>query len=300
MALSLKDYRDKLFIADGDWRAELLRRGWPAERPMEQANLDKPDIVRDIAEAFLDAGATILVTNTAGANRAILADDAECGPDTHADCTSINRRGAELCRAAAPVHPNRKPLVFGAMGNPRKLLMLGEIDEKTLSQAYHAQAHALAEGGVDALICRQFREMQALRLAVLSARITSLPVVACMTFDCGADYMETSLGATVSLACEVLAEAGAAAIGCDGGENPDALPAIVAAIRKRWDGPIWVTANAGVPVWVDGKVTYPDRPEDFAARLKPLRDAGANFIGGGRGAGTDHIAALAKAMKSKK
>jgi methionine synthase I (cobalamin-dependent) len=186
------------------------------------------------------------------------------------------------------------------MGSLQRLLLLGEVNERSVTEAYRAQALALAESGVDGLICRRFREMEALRLAARAAATTQLPLVACMTFDCGAEFMETSMGASVAQACEILREVGAAVIGCDGGENPDALPALVAEMQKHWQGPIWASTDAGTPLLTDGKLTYSDKPANFAARLPALRAAGANFVGGGRGATTDHIAALAAAGKSRK
>lgn len=297
MALNLDDYRNKLVIAAGEWPLVLCSHGWAALSPPELANIEKADMVREVAAAFLNAGAEVLVTNTGRAHWLSGIEGASAEALSTEAVASINRRGAQICRAVVSARPGGPALVFGAIGPTERLLMLDEVKEADMEKAYAAQATALATGGVDAIICRSFREMSALCIAVRAARTTGLPVIGSMVFDCGADYTETSLGATIPQACEALKEAGAAALGCEGGDSPDTLPAAVAEMQKRWAGPIWVGVGAGTSQWVDERVEFSDSPEGFGGRLTWLRNAGANFVCGGRGVGLAHLAALAAARK---
>jgi methionine synthase I (cobalamin-dependent) len=125
-----------------------------------------------------------------------------------------------------------------------------------------------------------------------------LPVIGSMTFDSGPEQVETALGTTVPQACAEMAEAGAAVVGCDCGDSPDSAPAVVSLIRQSCDLPIWVKVDAGQPELVEGRVVYPETPQEFAGRLKPLAQQGANFVGGCCGASAGHIAALA-AIRNK-
>lgn len=296
MTPSLADYRGKLLLAGPDWRLELFARGWPRSAMIEQANLTKPDIVRHSADAALDAGADILVTNTEAANVVGLADRIESGEIDVDAVMELNRRGAALCRSAVSDEPTARTLVFGAIGPVEPLLTLDEIEESVLESAYASQVAALADGGVDAIICRHFSELAALLVAVRAAKVAKLPIVACMVFDCGADYRETALGVTVPQACAALIEAGVAMVGCDDGENPDSTVGIVASIRSATTLPIWAALKAGLPQLIDGKIVYPEKPSDYSIRLKALVKAGANVIAGGSGVSTDHLAAMAAAQ----
>ncbi|MFH1418018.1 MAG: homocysteine S-methyltransferase family protein [Planctomycetota bacterium] len=298
MTFSPGDYRNQLLIAAGDSRGELLLRGWSFSDPIERANLTRPQLVRDAAEAFLDAGADVLVTITHGANAVALAQGSESGHPGEVDVGEINRRGAELFRAAVSDYPAGGRYVLGGIGPVEQLLMLDEIEEQALYDAYAAQAKALASGGVDGILCQSFTELDSLLVAVRAAiATTNLPVIGAMTFDSGAERTETALGVTAPQACEALMDAGAAGVGCDGGESPDGVAGAVALVRASGESPIWASISPGLPELMDGEVVYPESPEDFASRLPVLVDAGASFVGGGRGTSVEHIAALAQAKR---
>jgi len=263
---------------------------------IEQANLRRPEIVKDIADAFLDAGAGVLVANTAGANRITLASMVQAEEISEGDIAAMARQGAAICRAAISDWPGSDCLVFGEMGPTGKLLLLDEIDATELYSAYAAQAEALAEGGADAIICQSFTEIESLCVAIRAAvGGTGLPVIGSMSFDCGADRTETTLGVTPPQACAAMLEAGACVIGADCGVSPDDLPAAVALMRQSCQVPIWVKVNAGTPQVQEGRVVYPETPEEFARRLPALVKAGANLVGGCCGASAEHIASLAAA-----
>ncbi len=315
MTFSPRDYRSKLLIAGGDFLGELRLRGWSTSDPIERANLTQSEIVCDAAEAFLDAGAELLVTITHGANAAatwkspngkapnikpidkpeISASEAM---EAVAEFAEINRRGAEIFREAVSDFPVGGRYVLGGIGPVERLLMLGEIEEQALFDAYAAQAQSLASGGVDGILCQSFTELESLLVAVRAATTTTnLPVIGAMTFDSGADRTETTLGVTPPQACEALAEAGAAGLGCDGGECSDGVVGAVTLMRASGDSPIWASISPGLPELVDGEIVYPESPEDFASRLPVLLEAGASFVGGGRGGSSEHIAALAQVRR---
>ena len=278
-----------------------MARGWNRPNFCEAANIERPDCVRDIGEAFLDAGAEILVTNTDAANAMALAQRPELKDLTPERLAEICRRGAEIFRRSVNDFPSKDRYVFGAIGQVQQLVMLGEVSENDLADAYQNQAKSLADGGVDAILCRSFCELAALQTAVRAAHATGLPVIATMAFDCGPDQTETTLGVSVPQMCEALSSEGVAALGCDGGESPDSAARVVALLRKSTpDLPIWAAVSAGHPQLLDGRAVYTETPDAFAARAKALAAAGANFIGGRRGATPAHIAALAKTLRIPK
>jgi methionine synthase I (cobalamin-dependent) len=289
------DYRGRILVADGDWRLEMASRGWPADAPPARAVLDRPALIRGVAEAFLDAGATAVMTPTRLANAiAVAGQAARAGPP---ELETMNRQAASLCRAALSDYPPGTRFVFGVLGPVEPLLLLEEIDESTLGEAYAAQAKALADGGADALLCRSFTELPAVCVAVRAARGTGLPVGASLVFDCGPEGTQTATGATPVEACAALQEAGASFVGCDEGQNPDSLTAVVALMRQASPLPILAQPNAGWPQMDGDRVAYTDSPAEFAGRVAALRQAGATLLAGGRGAGVNHVAALADSLK---
>lgn len=301
MSFSLAACADKPLIADGDLRGELTARGWNQPGLCELANLEKPEWVRDIGESFLDAGAQILVANTPSANPIALArkfDNKEVSAEQIAE---MCRRGAQLYREAVDEFPSKDRYVFGVIGPVEPLLMLGEVTEKDLADAYANQSKSLVAGGVDAILCRGFTELAALQIAVRAAQSTNLPVIAAMAFDAGADQTETTLGVTVPQMCEALVKqppsAVVSALGCDG-ESPDTAAKVVALLRQSTKLPIWVAIDAGLPQLIEGRAAYTEPPEQFAERLKSLVAAGANIIAGRRGVTPAHIAALVKADRA--
>jgi 5-methyltetrahydrofolate--homocysteine methyltransferase len=290
MALNLESLLARLVVTDGDLRGELLSRGWTETAFPERANLSRPDIVQDAMEAFLDAGAEAVVTNTTLAHAAALAwRGIECTPD---ELDRINRQGAAIARSAARLAGRPDTPVFGAIGPPGGLVSFGEIDADTLQAGYNRQVASLAAGGVDALLCHGFTEAESLVIALQAAAASGLPVVASLIFDSGPERTETAMGIAVPQACTIAAEAGASIIGCEPGESPDSAAAIVTMIRQSCSLPVWLRISPGFPELRDGKIVYVETPVDFAGRLARLAEAGICLVGGDRGATPDHIAAL--------
>ena len=295
MPIKLDDYRTKVLIADGDVRGEILLRGWDSARHIELAVLQRPEIVRDAAEAFLDAGASVITTVTAMANRIAMATDGLSDKQLH----DLNQQAAGIARKAADGHPKGRSLVFGMIGPVEELLCLEEIEEETLERAYSDQAAALGAGGVDAILCGSFTDLVSLCAAVRAAkRASGLPVIAGMKFDSGAQLNETAMGVTAPQACAALAAVGVDGMGCDVGESPQSETEIVSLMRKSTKLPIWVRLQAGMPQLIEGRVEFAETPAQFAKHGKQIVAAGANFIGGGRGAGLDHITALCVVAKA--
>src|SRR5262245_26133628 len=104
MALDVAALLGRTLVA-ADLRAELIARGWQEAGFCELANLEKQDWVRDIAEAFLDAGVDVLITPTDSANTLARYERPKTGrlaPDRAAE---ICRRGAEILRQTVGEFP---------------------------------------------------------------------------------------------------------------------------------------------------------------------------------------------------
>ena len=270
-------------LLDGAWGTQLHTRGLATGEISERWNITHPAEVQALAGAYVEAGSGVVLTNTFGANRIVLARH---GLDDKT--AEINREAARLSRSAA----DSRARVFGSIGPSGKMLLMGEVSEDELTGAFEEQARALADGGVDALVIETMADLDEAVCAVRAACGTGLPVVACMVYDSGPNNDRTMMGISPAEAAERLQEAGAWALGANCGQGPAGFRAILdqyAAVSRL---PLWMKPNAGLPEVVDGNTVYRVTPEEFAREAAQLCGAGATFVGGCCGTGPAFIEAL--------
>jgi methionine synthase I (cobalamin-dependent) len=125
-----------------------------------------------------------------------------------------------------------------------------------------------------------------------------LPVLVSFAFDTGRNKDRTMTGVTPERAAKAMTDAGADAVGANCGVGIEQAAALCRRMRAATDLPLWMKPNAGMPEVVDGVVVYRVTPEQFAASVPLLRDAGASFIGGCCGTNPDFIRAAASALRT--
>jgi len=278
-------------VADGAWGTELAKKGLkPGECP-ESWNLHRPQDVRALPAAYVQAGAQIVLTNTFGASRLKLARSGL------ADRTAeINREGARLSREAA----QDRALVFASVGPTGELLQpLGSIGESEMIEVFREQIQALLEGGIDGVAVETMSDLAEAKCALKAAReVGDLPVVTCATFDKGPAGYATMMGVTPEHAASELQEAGADIVGSNCGLGIQNMLDIARLMRPATSRPLWIKSNAGKPELVGGRTVFRDSPKDMAARVPELVEAGAQFIGGCCGTTANHIEAIAQAASN--
>jgi methionine synthase I (cobalamin-dependent) len=275
-------------ITDGAWGTQMQARGLPIGGCPDHWNLTHADQVQEVPQIYVDAGSQIILTNTFRSNRVALGDY-----DLADQVAAINCAGAEIsCRAAGD-----RAQVFGSIGPSGKMLMMGEVSEDDLRSAFAEQAQALVAGGIHGLVLETMGDLAEAKLALQAAKDTGLPVVVSMCFDSGADLDRTLMGTTPEQASEELTAAGADVIGANCGQGIAGYVGICRRLRSATGLPIWIKANAGIPVMVDDQPVYKTTPEEFAAYAPELIEAGASFVGGCCGTGPDFIRALVERLK---
>ncbi len=270
-------------ICDGGWGTELQAAGLgPGECP-DSWNLFHPDQVKRLAGLYVEAGSTVILTNTFRANRVALHS---CGL---ADQVAIiNRAGVILSRAAA-LH---QATVFASMGPTGKLLMSGDITEDEVRSTFVEQAEILASAGAAAIVLETFSDITEMTIAISAARGTGLPVIASMAYDSGKEHDRTMMGTTPEDASRALEQAGADVIGANCGTGIEAYIPICSRLRRATTLPLWIKPNAGLPEMQGDRVVYRQSATEFARYAVALRDAGASFIGGCCGTTPDFIREL--------
>jgi 5-methyltetrahydrofolate--homocysteine methyltransferase len=275
-------------VTDGAWGTQLQSRGLPVGACPDAWNLSHAEAVEAVARAYVEVGSQIILSNTFGANRFILARH-----DLANHVAEINRAGVEISRRAA----GSKAKVFASMGPCGVMLMMGEVSEDDLKAGFTDQAQAMAAAGADGIVVETMTDPAEARLAVAAAKETGLPVVACMTFGSGAKKDRTMMGVTPEQAAEQLTAAGADVIGSNCGQGIAGMVDICRRLHAATDQPIWIKANAGLPEMVDGKTVYRQTPAEFASFVPELLEAGATFLGGCCGTTPEFIRAVVEQLK---
>jgi 5-methyltetrahydrofolate--homocysteine methyltransferase len=276
----------RVLVSDGAWGTFLQKRGLkPGECP-ELWNLQHPDAVRAIAQSYIDAGADMVETNTFGGTRFKLS---HYGQGEHV--AEINEAGARLSREAAG--PDRN--VIASMGPTGEILIMEDVSEEEMYDAFKDQAIALEKGGADAICIETMSALDEAELAIRAVKEnTACETICTFTFErtINGDY-RTMMGVSPEQFASAMLAAGADIIGANCGNGMERMIEIVRELRVAApDTPILVHANAGLPKNVNGVDVFPESPGEMAARVPALVEAGANIIGGCCGTTPEHIRAI--------
>ena len=274
-------------LVDGALGTQLQAAGLPPGTIPDTWNLDRPAEVGALLRAYLEVGSDVLLTATFRGHRLALEADGLAGK-----LEAINLAAVEIARRAA----RGEARVFASIGPSGKLLMAGEITEEELRGAFSEQMRVLAGAGVDGFALETMTDLEEAKIAVTVAREFGLPVVASMVFDSGRNKDRTMTGVTPEQAAQELTAAGADVIGAKCGTGIAGYVPICQRLRASTDRPIWIKPNAGLPELVDGRTTYRTTPEEFAAFVPALLQAGASFVGGCCGTTPEFIRAIAQTM----
>jgi 5-methyltetrahydrofolate--homocysteine methyltransferase len=284
--------KGKLLVSDGAWGTFLQQKGLqPGECP-ESWNLSRPGDVLAIAQSYIDAGADMIETNSFGGNYFKLKN---YGQEQHV--FGINKAAAEISRKAA----GTGLFVLGSVGPTGKLLIMEEVTEDELYEAFKQQSLALEAGGADAIVIETMTDLDEARIAVKAARENTQCEVFCtMTFDkIQSGEYRTMMGVSPTEMTDMLINEGADAIGANCGNGMSNMIDIVKEIRKaNATVPILIHANAGMPQYHNGVTTFPETPDDMAGKIREIAEAGANIVGGCCGTTPDHICKVRQVVKN--
>jgi 5-methyltetrahydrofolate--homocysteine methyltransferase len=266
--------------ATGTWLRKLgLPRGVAPERWV----LDNAAMVFAAAEAYVNAGAQMILTCTFGGTAFRLRD---AGLERHA--YDINRQAAQIAKQAA----RDRALVVGDIGPLGYLsVTLGAISYNQAVDHFADQARALADGGVDLFHVETVNDFKELRAAVTGIRnVSSLPILVTWSFS---EQGKTLTGITPAQAARETMNLNVAAIGVNCGNGPWDTASILREIQRVVpDLPLIAKPNAGIPEHRGGDLIYPVDAARFALLARDWVRAGVKIIGGCCGTTPEYIAAL--------
>ena len=288
MATFLEALASGPLVVDGAMGTQLYERGVLFSVCFEELNITKPELVRKVHEDYVRAGATVIETNTFGANAMRL--------EKHglvSKMAEINHAAVKIAREAA----GAKAFVVGAIGPSG--YFLGEALPQDLDKvrtAISEQAKALVGAGVDALVVETFRQTNELRAAVESAVASSggkVPVIASASVD---EHSRMADGTSAAEIGRLMKEWGASVVGvncCDGPMN--VLEAVQQMLETKL--PVWGLPNAGLPRRVDERLVYISTPEYFGVYARRMYKLGVKLVGGCCGTTPEHIKRIAASAR---
>src|SRR5271170_3565690 len=260
----------------------------------EILNVTRPDIVTGVHEAYLDAGADCLTTNSFGANLSNLGEY-----DLTDRIAELSEASARLARAAADrwATPARPRWVLGSMGPGTKLPTLGHITFRELRDSYQANAEGLLRGGADALIVETCQDLLQAKAAIIGCKraVAQLApdslIIAQVTIETTGAML---LGSEIAAALTALEPLGIDMIGLNCATGPGEMSEHLRYLAGHSRIPISCEPNAGLPVLTSNGAYYPLTPAQLAdAHDRFTAEFGLSLVGGCCGTTPEHTAALA-------
>jgi methionine synthase I (cobalamin-dependent) len=276
----------KPIIASGSIAMELSLRD-KHDIPADIWNLKDPVTIESIYRDFVDAGATLLLTNTSKSNR--LALDAFSLSDK---VYEINRKAVWIARTAAL----RKALVAGVIGPTGHFFApIGTLTNEEAHQVFAEQAMALLDSGADMIMLSSFIDIEELIIAIEAVRAVNpdIPIIALKSFPEDGTVLATSYPAEIA---DRLMKQNVMALGSNGIVGPQRMTDILRALSGS-TLPLCILPDIAIPTLLEGRPRYNAEPDYVASVAIKLVRQGASIIGADGGATVEHIKAIAKAVE---
>ncbi|MBP1913481.1 homocysteine S-methyltransferase [Lederbergia galactosidilyticus] len=273
--------RLKKEILIGDGAAGTLLYSYGIDRCFDQLNLSKPDQVVRIHEAYVDAGADVIQTNTYGANYLKLS---RYGLEE--EVTKINRAAVRLAKQAA----GGEAFVLGTIGGIHGAGLHSSVSEE-IKRGFREQLYALLLEGVDGIILETYYDLDELTTVLRMARDeTNLPIIANVSMH---EPGVLQNGTPLEEALKQLDVLGANVVGINCRLGPYHMVKALESVPLSKTAYLAAYPNASLPEYEDGKFIYKTEPDYFTEIVRKFRDQGVRLIGGCCGTTPEHIQALA-------
>ncbi len=277
----------RVLVCDGAMGTMLYAKGIFLNRSFDELNLTQPDLVADVHQAYVRAGADVIETNTFGANRIKL------GAFGLADkAHAINLQGAKIARHAA----RDQVYVAGAIGPLGiRIEPWGKTGVDEAEEFFREQARGLLEGGVDLFVLETFRDVNEIGAAIRAVRtICDLPIVAQVTTEEDGNSLD---GAAPEAFVPELERLGAQVVGLNCSVGPAAMLETIERMSQVTTVKLSAQPNAGRPREIEGRHIYLCSPEYMASYARRFINGGVRLVGGCCGTTPEHIRHIKMAVR---
>ena len=284
----LEELDRRVLVCDGAMGTMLYGKGIFLNRSFDELNLTQPDVVAEVHQQYVRAGADVIETNTFGANRVKL------GQFGLADRVSaLNLQGARIARHAA----RDQCWVAGAIGPLGiRIEPWGRTGVDEAEAYFTEQARALLEGGVDLFVLETFRDLNEIGSAIRAVRgLCDLPIVAQVTTEEDGNTLD---GMAPESFVPELERHGADVVGLNCSIGPAAMLDTIERLARVATKRLSAQPNAGRPREIEGRNIYLCSPEYMASYSRRFINAGVRLVGGCCGTTPDHIRHIKQAVRA--
>lgn len=297
-------------LREEDYRgARLAAHPYPLKNNNDVLCLTRPELIRQVHDAYLAAGADIIETNTF--NATVISQE-DFGLESLVP--EINRAAAQIAKeavtAAMAADPGRRRYVAGSVGPLNRTLSISrdvndpgkrDVTWQQVREAYGQQVQSLLEGGADLLLLETTFDTLNLKAALFAVEEVfetlgwRVPVMASGTITDASG--RTLTGQTTEAFWTSISHAPLLSVGLNCALGPKELRPYVEELARI--APIHVSCypNAGLPDPLS-PTGFPETPESLAPQLRDWAQRGwLNIVGGCCGTTPAHIEALAEAVK---
>ena len=282
--------KDSILIADGAM-GSMLHDAVGTVRCFDELNVTEPEAVFRVHQAYIEAGAQIIETNTFGANRFKL-EPLGLGEDVQ----RLNSRGVKIAREARE-SASREVLIAGSIGPLGIGVQARHPEPGQILAIFREQALALEERGIDLFVLETFSYIEELQLAIDAIRsFSSLPIIAQLTYtEEGTTHGDMRPFVTTAM----VKDKNIQVVGANCTLGPQSLLPILQEISNASDLAVSGMPNAGFPKREGDRIVYPkSSPAYFAEFAREAAGMGVRILGGCCGTTPAHIQAMAEAVKS--
>jgi homocysteine S-methyltransferase len=282
--------QSKIVVADGAMGTMLYAKGIFINRCFDELNLSAPQIVKEIHQEYVRAGAEVIESNTFGGNRIRLTAFGFAEK-----FVAINQTGVRLAREAA----GDRAFVAGAIGPlGAPIEPLGPISFAEARSIFKEQAEALIAAGIDLLVLETFYDLSELREAIFAAREAAGPEMVILAQVTVEDDGTLRDGTSTETFTRSLNEWPVDVIGVNCSAGPKTVLETVEKMLALTTKPLSAMPNAGLPAKVEGRNIYLCSPEYMAQYARRFLQAGVRVIGGCCGTTPEHIKNICSEVRS--
>ncbi|WML30293.1 bifunctional homocysteine S-methyltransferase/methylenetetrahydrofolate reductase [Neobacillus sp. OS1-32] len=281
----LEKLSKEILIADGAMGTLLYSYG--TDSCFEELNLSHPEQIQAIHQAYIEAGADVIQTNTYAANYLKLQ---RYGIED--SVKEINSAAVRHAKQAAGANT----FVVGTMGGNRGIKP-ESIPIEDIKRSFREQLDFLLLEGVDGLLLETFYDLEELETVLTIARKeTKLPIIAQVSLqEPGVLQNRTPINDALTR----LEELGANVVGLNCRLGPYHMLLTLEQIKLPQQAFLSAYPNASLPAYTDGKFHYVGDADYFRSSAESFRDQGVRLLGGCCGTTPDHIKAFAAALKDR-
>jgi methionine synthase / methylenetetrahydrofolate reductase(NADPH) len=279
----LEKLENQILIADGAMGTLLYSYG--SDMCFEELNVSKPDQIKSIHQAYLDAGSDVIQTNTYAANylklqRYGLEDSVK----------EINSAAVRLAKDVA----QKNAYLLGTIGGNRGIRPQS-ISIEEIKRSFREQLYCLLLEGVDGILLETYYDLTELETVLtIAKKETDLPIIAQVSLqEVGVMQDQT----TINEALNRLESLGADVIGLNCRLGPHHMLATLDEVPIPKRAFLSAYPNASLPTYIDGKFQYESDSDYFKKSAKSFREQGIRLLGGCCGTTPDHIRAFASELK---